>query len=126
MRWKGIYRMAENNLKRRQRFAARLRAMLRLLVVWFVVSFGFEFYWLVAQQMNDGYSLGSGLRRGSIFFSRSSRFQCRGTPERDYADGRGVDKVQRFLLAWSVVLPGAVYRNCDRYAGVIDQRLLCR
>ena len=57
-----IQRMAEDkNVERRQRFAARVRRlMLRLLVVWFVVSFGFGI--LMVEPLNEirlgGYKLG--------------------------------------------------------------------
>ena len=54
--------MAEDkNVERRHRFAARVRSlMLRLLVVWFVVSFGFGI--LLVEPLNEirlgGYKLG--------------------------------------------------------------------
>ena len=57
-----IQRMVEDkNVERRQRFAARVRSlMLRLLVVWFVVSFGFGI--LLVEPLHEirlgGYKLG--------------------------------------------------------------------
>ena len=54
--------MAEDrNIERRQRFAVRVRSlMLRLLVVWFVISFGFGI--LLVEPLNEirlgGYKLG--------------------------------------------------------------------
>ena len=90
-----IHRMAENkNLKRRQRFAARLRRlMLRLLVVWFVVSFGFGI--LLVESLNEirlgGYKLGFWFaQQGSIFIFIALIFAFSSVMtrlERDYVDG---------------------------------------
>ncbi|MEC8008236.1 MAG: DUF4212 domain-containing protein [Pseudomonadota bacterium] len=87
--------MAENkNLKRRQRFAARLRRlMLRLLVVWFVVSFGFGI--LLVESLNEirlgGYKLGFWFaQQGSIFIFIALIFAFSSVMtrlERDYVDG---------------------------------------
>ena len=64
--------MAEDKkIERRQRFAARVRSlMLRLLVVWFVVSFGFGI--LLVEPLNEirlgGYKLGFWFaQQGSIY-----------------------------------------------------------
>ena len=90
-----IQRMAEDkNLERRQRFAARVRSlMLRLLVVWFVVSFGFGI--LLVEPLNEirlgGYKLGFWFaQQGSIFFFIALIFAFSSVMrrlERDYVDG---------------------------------------
>ena len=90
-----IQRMAEDKkIERRQRFAARVRSlMLRMLVVWFVVSFGFGI--LLVEPLNEirlgGYKLGFWFaQQGSIFifialiFAFSSVMTRLG---RDYVDG---------------------------------------
>ena len=87
--------MAENkNVKRRQRFAARVRRlMFRLLVFWFVVSFGFGI--LLVESLNEirlgGYKLGFWFaQQGSIFIfiALIFAFSCFMTRlERDYVDG---------------------------------------
>ena len=87
--------MAENkNVKRRQRFAARVRRlMFRLLVVWFVVSFGFGI--LLVEWLNEirlgGYKLGFWFaQQGSIFIFIALIFAFSSVMtrlERDYVDG---------------------------------------
>ena len=90
-----IQRMAEDKkIERRQRFAARVRSlMLRLLVVWFVVSFGFGI--LLVEPLNEirlgGYKLGFWFaQQGSIFIFIALIFAFSSVMtrlERDYADG---------------------------------------
>ena len=90
-----IQRMVEDkNVERRQRFAARVRSlMLRLLVVWFVVSFGFGI--LLVEPLNEirlgGYKLGFWFaQQGSIFIFIALIFAFSSVMtrlERDYADG---------------------------------------
>ena len=90
-----IQRMAEDkNVERRQRFAARVRSlMLRLLVVWFVVSFGFGI--LLVEPLNEirlgGYKLGFWFaQQGSIFIFIALIFGFSSVMtrlERDYVDG---------------------------------------
>ena len=90
-----IQRMAENkNVKRRQRFAARVRRlMLRLLVAWSVVSFGFGI--LLVESLNEirlgGYKLGFWFaQQGSIFIFIALIFAFSSVMtrlERDYVDG---------------------------------------
>ena len=87
--------MAENkNVKRRQRFAARVRRlMLRLLVAWSVVSFGFGI--LLVESLNEirlgGYKLGFWFaQQGSIFIFIALIFAFSSVMtrlERDYVDG---------------------------------------
>ena len=87
--------MAEDkNVERRQRFAARVRSlMLRLLVVWFVVSFGFGI--LMVEPLNEirlgGYKLGFWFaQQGSIFIFIALIFAFSSVMtrlERDYVDG---------------------------------------
>ena len=90
-----IQRMVEDkNVERRQRFAARVRSlMLRLLVVWFVVSFGFGI--LLVEPLNEirlgGYKLGFWFaQQGSIFIFIALIFTFSSVMtrlERDYVDG---------------------------------------
>ena len=90
-----IQRMAEGkNVERRQRFAARVRSlMLRLLVVWFVVSFGFGI--LLVEPLHEirlgGYKLGFWFaQQGSIFIFIALIFAFSSVMtrlERDYVDG---------------------------------------
>ena len=90
-----IQRMAEDkSVERRQRFAARVRSlMLRLLVVWFVVSFGFGI--LLVEPLNEirlgGYKLGFWFaQQGSIFIFIALIFAFSSVMtrlERDYVDG---------------------------------------
>jgi len=90
-----IQRMAEDkNVERLQRFAARVRRlMLRLLVVWFVVSFGFGI--LLVEPLNEvrlgGYKLGFWFaQQGSIFIFIALIFTFSSVMtrlERDYVDG---------------------------------------
>lgn len=90
-----IQRMAEDKkIERRQRFAARVRSlMLRLLVVWFVVSFGFGI--LLVETLNEirlgGYKLGFWFaQQGSIFIFIALIFAFSSVMtrlERDYVDG---------------------------------------
>ena len=90
-----IQRMAEDKkIERRQRFAARVRSlMLRLLVVWFVVSFGFGI--LLVESLNEirlgGYKLGFWFaQQGSIFIFIALIFAFSSVMtrlERDYVDG---------------------------------------
>ena len=90
-----IQRMAEDKkIERRQRFAARVRSlMLRLLVVWFVVSFGFGV--LLVEPLNEirlgGYKLGFWFaQQGSIFIFIALIFAFSSVMtrlERDYEDG---------------------------------------
>ena len=90
-----IQRMVEDkNVERRQRFAARVRSlMLRLLVVWFVVSFGFGI--LLVEPLNEirlgGYKLGFWFaQQGSIFIFIALIFAFSSVMthlERDYVDG---------------------------------------
>ena len=90
-----IQRMAEDkNVERRQRFAARVRSLMsRLLVVWFVVSFGFGI--LLVEPLNEirlgGYKLGFWFaQQGSIliFIALIFAFSSVMTRlERDYVDG---------------------------------------
>ena len=87
--------MAEDKkIERRQRFAARVRSlMLRLLVVWFVVSFGFGT--LLVEPLNEirlgGYKLGFWFaQQGSIFIFIALIFAFSSVMtrlERDYVDG---------------------------------------
>ena len=87
--------MAEDkNLERRQRFAAKVWSlMLRLLVVWFVVSFGFGI--LLVEPLNEirlgGYKLGFWFaQQGSIFIFIALIFAFSSVMtrlERDYVDG---------------------------------------
>ena len=87
--------MAEDkNVERRHRFAARVRSlMLRLLVVWFVVSFGFGI--LLVEPLNEirlgGYKLGFWFaQQGSIFIFIALIFAFSYVMtrlERDYVDG---------------------------------------
>ena len=83
----------DNNLGRRQLFAAKVRSlMLRLLVVWFVVSFGFGI--LLVEPLNEirvgGYKLGFWFaQQGSIFIFIALIFGFSSVMtrlERDYAD----------------------------------------
>tara|TARA_B100000927_G_scaffold247037_1_gene210153 strand:+ start:177 stop:458 length:282 start_codon:yes stop_codon:yes gene_type:complete len=86
--------MAEDkNVDRLQRFAARVRSlMLRLLVVWFVVSFGFGI--LLVEPLNvirlGGYKLGFWFaQQGSIFIFIALIFSFSSVMtrlERDYVD----------------------------------------
>ena len=90
-----IQRMGEvKNVERRQRFAARVRSlMLRLLVAWFVVSFGFGI--LLVEPLNEirlvGYKLGFWFaQQGSIFIFIALIFAFSSVMtrlERDYVDG---------------------------------------
>ena len=90
-----IQRMAEDEkIERRQRFAARVRSlMLRLLIVWFVVSFGFGI--LMVEPLNEirlgGYKLGFWFaQQGSIFIFIALIFAFSSVMtrlERDYVDG---------------------------------------
>ena len=90
-----IQRMGEvKNVERRQRFAARVRSlMLRLLVVWLVVSFGFGI--LLVEPLNEirlgGYKLGFWFaQQGSIFIFIALIFAFSSVMtrlERDYVDG---------------------------------------
>ena len=91
-----ILRMAEDkNVERRQRFTTRVRSlMLRLLVVWFVVSFGFGI--LLVEPLNEirlgGYKLGFWFaQQGSIFIFIALIFVFSSVMtrlERDYVDGK--------------------------------------
>ena len=83
----------DKNLGRRQLFAAEVRSlMLRLLVVWFVVSFGFGI--LLVEPLNEirvgGYKLGFWFaQQGSIFIFIALIFGFSSVMtrlERDYAD----------------------------------------
>jgi putative solute:sodium symporter small subunit len=83
----------DKNLGRRQLFAAKVRSlMLRLLVVWFVVSFGFGI--LLVEPLNEirvgGYKLGFWFaQQGSIFIFIALIFGFSSVMtrlERDYAD----------------------------------------
>ena len=86
--------MAEDkNVDRLQRFAAKVRSlMLRLLVVWFVVSFGFGI--LLVEPLNvirlGGYKLGFWFaQQGSIFIFIALIFSFSSVMtrlERDYVD----------------------------------------
>ena len=90
-----IQRMAEDEkIERRQRFAARVRSlMLRLLIVWFVVSFGFGI--LLVEPLNEirlgGYKLGFWFaQQGSIFIFIALIFAFSSVMtrlERDYVEG---------------------------------------
>ena len=90
-----IQRMGEvKNVERRQRFAARVRSLMsRLLVVWFVVSFGFGI--LLVEPLNEirlgGYKLGFWFaQQGSIFIFIALIFAFSSVMtrlERDYVDG---------------------------------------
>ena len=90
-----IQRMAEDKkIERRQRFAARVRSLMsRLLVVWFVVSFGFGI--LLVEPLNEirlgGYKLGFWFaQQGSIFIFIVLIFAFSSVMtrlERDYVDG---------------------------------------
>ena len=90
-----IQRMAEDkSVGRRQLFAARVRSlMLRLLVIWFVVSFGFGI--LLVEPLNEirlgGYKLGFWFaQQGSIFIFIALIFAFSSVMtrlERDYVDG---------------------------------------
>ena len=90
-----IQRLAEDKkIERRQRFAARVRSlMFRLLVVWFVVSFGFGI--LLVEPLNEirlgGYKLGFWFaQQGSIFIFIALIFAFSSVMtrlERDYVDG---------------------------------------
>ena len=84
----------DKNVGRRQLFAAKVRSlMLRLLVVWFVVSFGFGI--LLVEPLNEirvgGYKLGFWFaQQGSIFIFIALIFGFSSVMtrlERDYADG---------------------------------------
>ncbi|MCH1601729.1 MAG: DUF4212 domain-containing protein [Luminiphilus sp.] len=83
----------DKNIGRRQLFAAKVRSlMLRLLVVWFVVSFGFGI--LLVEPLNEirvgGYKLGFWFaQQGSIFIFIALIFGFSSVMtrlERDYAD----------------------------------------
>ncbi|MGB1175318.1 MAG: DUF4212 domain-containing protein [Luminiphilus sp.] len=83
----------DKNVGRRQLFAAKVRSlMLRLLVVWFVVSFGFGI--LLVEPLNEirvgGYKLGFWFaQQGSIFIFIALIFRFSSVMtrlERDYAD----------------------------------------
>ena len=83
----------DKNVGRRQLFAAKVRSlMLRLLVVWFVVSFGFGI--LLVEPINEirvgGYKLGFWFaQQGSIFIFIALIFGFSSVMtrlERDYAD----------------------------------------
>jgi putative solute:sodium symporter small subunit len=83
----------DKNVRRRQLFAAKVRSlMLRLLVVWFVVSFGFGI--LLVEPLNEirvgGYKLGFWFaQQGSIFIFIALIFGFSSVMtrlERDYAD----------------------------------------
>ena len=83
----------DKNVGRRQLFAAKVRSlMLRLLVVWFVVSFGFGI--LLVEPLNEirvgGYKLGFWFaQQGSIFVFIALIFGFSSVMtrlERDYAD----------------------------------------
>ena len=83
----------DKNVGRRQLFAAKVRRlMLRLLVVWFVVSFGFGI--LLVEPLNEirvgGYKLGFWFaQQGSIFIFIALIFGFSSVMtrlERDYAD----------------------------------------
>ena len=83
----------DKNVGRRQLFAAKVRSlMLRLLVVWFVVSFGFGI--LLVEPLNEirvgGYKLGFWFaQQGSIFIFIALIFGFSFVMtrlERDYAD----------------------------------------
>jgi len=89
-----IQRMAEDKkIERRQRFAGRVRSlMLRLLIIWFVVSFGFGI--LLVEPLNEirlgGYKLGFWFaQQGSIFIFIALIFAFSSVMtrlERDYVD----------------------------------------
>jgi putative solute:sodium symporter small subunit len=95
-----IQRMAEDKkIERRQRFAARVRSlMLRLLIIWFVVSFGFGI--LLVEPLNEirlgGYKLGFWFaQQGSIFIFIALIFAFSSVMtrlERDYVDGEKESK----------------------------------
>jgi putative solute:sodium symporter small subunit len=83
----------DKNVGRRQLFAAKVRSlMLRLLVVWFLVSFGFGI--LLVEPLNEirvgGYKLGFWFaQQGSIFIFIALIFGFSSVMtrlERDYAD----------------------------------------
>ncbi|MAS22197.1 MAG: sodium:solute symporter [SAR116 cluster bacterium] len=83
----------DKNVGRRQLFAGKVRTlMLRLLVVWFVVSFGFGI--LLVEPLNEirvgGYKLGFWFaQQGSIFIFIALIFGFSSVMtrlERDYAD----------------------------------------
>lgn len=83
----------DKNVGRRQLFAAKVRSLiLRLLVVWFVVSFGFGI--LLVEPLNEirvgGYKLGFWFaQQGSIFIFIALIFGFSSVMtrlERDYAD----------------------------------------
>jgi len=83
----------DKNVGRRRLFAAKVRSlMLRLLVVWFVVSFGFGI--LLVEPLNEirmgGYKLGFWFaQQGSIFIFIALIFGFSSVMtrlERDYAD----------------------------------------
>jgi len=83
----------DKNVGRRQLFAAKVRSlMLRLLVVWFVVSFGFGI--LLVEPLNEirvgGYKLGFWFaQQGSIFIFIALIFGFSSVMtrlERDYAN----------------------------------------
>jgi putative solute:sodium symporter small subunit len=83
----------DKNVGRRQLFTAKVRSlMLRLLVVWFVVSFGFGI--LLVEPLNEirvgGYKLGFWFaQQGSIFIFIALIFGFSSVMtrlERDYAD----------------------------------------
>ena len=85
----------DKNVGRRQLFAAKVRSlMLRLLVVWFVVSFGFGI--LLVEPLNEirvgGYKLGFWFaQQGSIFIFIALIFGFSSVMtrlERDYADSK--------------------------------------
>ena len=84
----------DKNVERRQRFAARVRSLMsRLLVVWFVVSFGFGI--LLVEPLNEIRLGGSKLgfwfaQQGSIFIFIALIFAFSSVMtrlERDYVDG---------------------------------------
>ena len=83
----------DKNVARRQLFAAKVRSlMLRLLIVWFVVSFGFGI--LLVEPLNEirlgGYKLGFWFaQQGSIFIFIALIFifsSVMSRLERDYVD----------------------------------------
>ena len=84
----------DKNVARRQLLAAKVRSlMLRLLIVWFVVSFGFGI--LLVEPLNEirlgGYKLGFWFaQQGSIFIFIALIFifsSVMSRLERDYVDG---------------------------------------
>ena len=89
-----MHRMADDkNVEGRQRFSAKVRSlMLRLLIVWFVVSFGFGI--LLVELLNEirlgGYKLGFWFaQQGSIFMFIALIFAFSSVMtrlEHDYAD----------------------------------------